>query len=61
MSIEKGMICFYARKKKTFNELPFIGNFDKTKTDFLLKISGLIKIPERYILTKQFEPSHSFS
>ena len=47
-------------KRGIFNELPFVENFEKDKTDFLLKIGELIEVPERYVLTKQFEPSHSF-
>ena len=47
-------------KREIFNELPFVSNFEKDKTDFLLKIGELIEVPERYVLTKQFEPSHSF-
>ena len=47
-------------KAEIFNELPFVSNFEKDKTDFLLKIGELIEVPERYVLTKQFEPSHSF-
>ena len=47
-------------KKEIFSELPFVSNFEKDKTDFLLKIGELIEVPERYVLTKQFEPSHSF-
>ncbi len=46
--------------KKILSELPFIRNFDRTKTDFLLKICELIEVPGRYVLTKQFEPSHFF-
>lgn len=47
-------------KREIFSELPFVSNFEKDKTDFLLKIGELIEVPERYVLTKQFEPSHSF-
>lgn len=47
-------------KTEVFSELPFVGDFEKDKTDFLLKIGELIEVPERYVLTKQFEPSHSF-
>ena len=47
-------------KAEIFNELPFVKNFGRDKTDFLLKIGELIEVPERYVLTKQFEPSHSF-
>ncbi|MCY4262641.1 MAG: GDSL-type esterase/lipase family protein [Candidatus Dadabacteria bacterium] len=47
-------------KEEIFNELPFIENFEKDKTDFLLKIGELVEVPKRYVLTKQFEPSHSF-
>ncbi len=43
-----------------FDELPFVKNFDSDKTDFLLKIGELIEVPKRYVLTKQFEPSHWF-
>lgn len=46
--------------RKTFEELPFVGNFPKEKTDFLLRIGQLVEVPEGYVLTKQFEPSHSF-
>ncbi len=47
-------------KEEIFSELPFVSNFEKEKTDFLLKIGELIEVPQCYVLTKQFEPSHSF-
>lgn len=46
--------------RKIFEELPFVGNFPKDKTDFLLRIGQWIEAPKGYVLTKQFEPSHSF-
>lgn len=45
---------------KTFEQLPFVGNFDGDKTGFLLRIGERVEAPAGYVLTKQFEPSHSF-
>ncbi len=45
---------------KTFEQLPFVGNFDGNKTGFLLRIGERVEAPAGYVLTKQFEPSHSF-
>ena len=46
--------------RKTFERLPFIGNFAGDKTGFLLRIGERVDAPAGYVLTKQFEPSHSF-
>ena len=46
--------------RKTFEQLPFVGNFDGDKTGFLLRIGERVEAPAGYVLTKQFEPSHSF-
>lgn len=46
--------------KEIINSLPFVKEFEKDKIDFLFTISELIEKPKRYILTKQFEQSHSF-
>lgn len=45
---------------KTFEQLPFVGDFDRKKTGFLRKIGERVETPAGYVLTKQFEPSHSF-
>ena len=46
--------------KDILDTLPFIKEFEKEKVDFLLKLAELVEIPKGYVLTKQFEHSHSF-